>query len=151
MPHTYWLHNTNFGRVVYNRKLHPWTEKDIERIVRKYQENLEPEVLLMSDIADRMLFWLSRRLGLDEITYWVARRLVPLFLILQGVETDIRMPRITKEEQDLLDWMTTQAEAVAGSSSSTTEWKDTRAEQLEQLERQLQVMIDWVKQEREGY
>lgn len=140
----YWLHRTNEGRVVYDRKPHLWTEKDIERIVKSFQENQTEEVLFMSDIADRVIWWLGRRLGVDEVVAWATARIAALFLMIQGNTPEFAQPRITTEEQELIDWVSEQAGSGAGPDSGTTVWKDTRAGQLEELKARLGAMIEWI-------
>lgn len=70
--------------MVYNRKPHAWTERDVERVVRGFSENTETDVPMMSDLADRVLFWIARRIGLDEAAGFAAKVVIRLFDIVRG-------------------------------------------------------------------
>lgn len=65
-----WVHRTKTGRVVYARKVHGFSQRDVERIVRKFIEEAETEPLMMSQIADRVLFWVGRRIGIFDFLEW---------------------------------------------------------------------------------
>ena len=60
--------NTNLGRVVYDRKLHAFTEKDVARIMRSIAFEETPEVLakIFADVLVRILFEASATV--EEIT-----------------------------------------------------------------------------------
>lgn len=82
---TIWQHKTNRGRVIYDRKPHLWTDRDVERICKAFEAEQDfPDVPMMSDVADRILFWLARRLALDEAAGFVARVVVRIGDILRG-------------------------------------------------------------------
>lgn len=93
---TIWANRTNKGRVVYNRKMHAWTAKDVDRVVRKFSEQSEPDVLMMSQLADRVLYWVAQRLALDELAGFAAKVVVRLFNLVRGIRVapEGDMPKI---------------------------------------------------------
>lgn len=130
----YWFHRTNSGRVVYDRPINYFKERDIDRIVRKWTENQEPDVLFMSDIADRVLFAVARAVQLDRVTSWAANRLLQVIELIRGNVA----PRITKEEQELLDWMSEMAGAVAPAED------EDRAAALARIRTMSIALVEWI-------
>lgn len=119
-----WREKTNRGRVVYNRKPHGWSEKDVERVVRGFTQSLDanPDVPMMSDLADKVLFWIGDRLDVDGLVAAASTIVSRLVDWIQGNNvrngSETRSRALTKEEQDLLDWMSEQAGAVRPPVSS---------------------------------
>jgi hypothetical protein len=137
-----WMEKTNKGRVVYDRKPHAWTSNDVERIVKSYTDNNEPEVPMLSDLADRILFFLARRLALDEAAGFVAKVVVRISDILRGISylADPRTAGITKEEEELLEW-------VAGQAGSGND--PGRPGDLQRIRGVLSSMIEYIDKELE--
>jgi hypothetical protein len=142
-----WRHRTNAGRVVYDRPPKPFTERDIERIVNRWSVSEEPEVLFMSDIADRVLYGIARLLRADQVIGWIATRVFNISETTRQVSTGVELsPRITDREEALLAWMSQQAALVSvnyldesvpaqfarlrSTLSSFLEWVDERMESL---------------------
>lgn len=111
---TIWQHKTNHGRVIYDRKPHAWTDRDVERIVKSFAKDNESDVPMMSEIADRVLYWIAEKLSLDDVAGAAARLFVRLGDLIRGFKNPpiSRTARITTEEQDLLDWMSGQAGSI---------------------------------------
>jgi hypothetical protein len=145
----YWFHRTNKGRVIYEREKHGFSEADISRIVRSWSDKQRPDVLMMSDIADRILFWIGRRLGLDEMLIWAGNRIPIILSFMKGlVLPGDPFPKVTPNEQRLLDWMTNQALRLAeGLAPGPAE---TRDQALQLARAQFQSMIDWIDTEAGG-
>jgi hypothetical protein len=100
--------------VVYDRKRHFWNSRDLERIVKVVAEDNKNDIPMMSSIADRVLFQIARFLNVDqmaELGVGIVGRL--LDLVVGFLEEP--SPRITTDEEELLAWMTTQAQAVTDS------------------------------------
>lgn len=142
--YTNWRHKTQTGRIVYDRKPNWFNQKDIDRIVRRWTETENDEVLFMSDIADRILWWIALRIRLDVIVGWVANRLFNVQEVFRdGITGYPLSPRITSTEADLLAWMSGQAEAV--SPVAMDEKPDA---QLARLESYLQSFLALVQERR---
>jgi hypothetical protein len=141
MGETLWAFKTNKGKVVYKRKPHVWTEKDIERIVKAYEaQETFPDVPMMSQLADRILFWIARRLGLDEAAGFVIRPVMRLYEILRGINSEPKYAgRTTTEEQELLDWVN---QMVGGSGVPAT-----REENLAFIKQILLSMVSYIDEE----
>jgi hypothetical protein len=138
---TIWDHRTNKGRVVYDRKPHLWTDKDVERIVKAVVEDNGSDVLMMSEIADRLLFWLASKLGLAEAARFAAQVVVRLFDTARGM-TYRNGARVTdfREQKALI------ALEIEDAAPPVVEVYD-RASALRQLKVECQSMIDWIDQE----
>jgi hypothetical protein len=135
----YWQHRTNHGRVVYDRPLNTFKERDIQRIVDRWTASQEPGPLMMSTIADKVMFFIARRFALDEIAVWASERLVWLFDSLRGNLAPRSPENPTPEELALLEWMKIRAGQVApgappraaaltrirGQCTGTVEWIDS--------------------------
>ncbi len=129
--------------MVYNRKPHAWTERDVERVVRGFSENTETDVPMMSDLADRVLFWIARRLALDEAAGFAAKVVIRLFDIVRGTSYEPARrtarssgiaPKITVDE---IDWM------PGGLAAET----DDRTSNLRSLRDLCSSMIEYIDQE----
>jgi hypothetical protein len=140
-----WLDKTNKGKVVYKRKLHVWTQQDVERIVKAFSQTTESaDPMMMSELADKVLFWIAEKLSLDEAAGFAIRVVLRIFEIIRGtsVQKRLSVQPITTEEQELLDWM---SEMSGGAESGGGEL--TRLEALSVIRQQCSSMIVYIDEE----
>lgn len=111
---TIWQHKTNHGRVIYDRKPHAWTDRDVERIVKSFAKDNQSDVPMMSEIADRVIYWIAEKLSLTDVAGAALRVFIRLGNLIRGLPNppEPRAAKTTAEEQDLLDWMTEQAGGI---------------------------------------
>lgn len=139
-----WRHKTNEGRVVYDRKPHMFGQKDIDRIVQGWTKNEDEEILFMSDIADRVLWWIGFRIPWQLLFGWIANRVFNISEFMRDQSTGFAVgPRSTTTEAAFEAWMTEQADAV-----SPVAINETVSEQLSRLESYLQSFLVFVQERR---
>ena len=139
---TIWDKRTNKGRVVYHRKPHRWSDNDLTRITKAFAADNESEPAFMSDVADRMLFWLCSTLnpaGLALVASTVSLRLIDF---VQGIAGYAAGRNVAKAATGWGTW--------PPFPSGVVQPVDERMQYLSQVKANCQVIVDYINGE-QGY